>query len=59
MALTAGRRQAGDLDDSEWWLLLLAAGMNSHCANAGQAARRVLEDASRQAGYFARAVDAR
>ena len=54
LALVAGRRQAGDLDDSEWWLLLLAAGINNHCAKPGVAARRVLGDASRHAGYFER-----
>ncbi|HYE17705.1 MAG TPA: hypothetical protein VEA69_04630 [Tepidisphaeraceae bacterium] len=55
LALLGGRRRPVDLDDSEWWLLLLAAGINNHCAKPGVAARRVLGAASRHAGYFERA----
>ena len=44
---------AQDLCDADWQLLLLAAGLNNVCVRPDVAARRVLENAESECGYFA------
>ena len=44
---------AGDVNDADWTLLLLAAGQNNCRALPQNVALRVLDQASRSVGYFA------
>ena len=48
---------SGEVSDSDWTLLLLAAGQNNCRALPQNVAQRVLDQASRSAGYFAPACE--
>ena len=50
------RIAAGDLGDSDWHLLLLAAGVNNPVSVPLLVAHRVLDHFSRSIGYFADCV---
>jgi hypothetical protein len=47
-----GTVAARELSDMDWHLLLLAAGLNSHCSLPLLVAHRALRNAEAQAGYF-------
>ena len=51
--LARGERDPESLDDAEWALLLLAAGLNQTQSPARTLACRVMELAARGDGYFA------
>jgi hypothetical protein len=42
-----------ELSDADWQLLLLTAGFNNVCVRPDVAARRVLDNAETERGYFA------
>ena len=51
-ALTDGRLRVERIDDEDWMLLLLAAGLRQADASPEAGARRVLETARAHIGYF-------
>ena len=53
--LLSGEMSDARLSDGEWHLLLLGAGVNCQGAPLLKVAGRVLDNAERHAGYFARA----
>lgn len=55
IALKIFRNEHGceELSDADWQLLLLAAGLNNVSVRPDVAARRVLENAETEQGYFA------
>ena len=52
--VSLGARSPEALSDSEWSLLLLAAGTNAVAAPPAKVCRRVTECANRGSGYFLR-----
>jgi len=52
-SLVEGTTDAADLTDNDWYLLLLAAGMNQASASGSTLCKRVLEAADGGTGFFA------